>query len=426
MRTAADLGNARRGAESGPGEGATTASLALVDFHTQDPAESLALAPSAPYYLSFVFDSLDKPAESLRMLRDRVAALSQPVEGGGGNPPCRAGTSSRRATTRPSRWPGASASSVSRRGAGRGPGASSSRPCTGPSRTRPCSRRRNGSRAPDAEVLLFRAVSSLRLELPPGAGPHRSSSFSSERVSSLHGRVYTFIAARARLPAALRRAGPGPAGREERPRPGRLGPRHPPAGGSAPASIDPALVADGALVADLGNSYVSAGRAAAGARVHGEARRPAHGARRGPTRRSRRDGCIAGHGTTPAPFRGCERRADASSPRHSATVRAGSSWTSSSPSTRTDLPARRSARGGRLVGAIPSYFSDLLHSRIAELVAARKWRTLVGLWRALDAAGPADVRAQLSYLLAREMAGRGDPAASGRPARGAGGTVTSP
>ncbi len=50
-----------------------------------------------------------------------------------------------------------------------------------------------------------------------------------------------------------------------------------------------------------------------------------------------------------------------------------------------------------------SYFSDLLHSRIAELVTGREWKTLAGLWRALDTTGPDDVRAQLSYVLAREL-----------------------
>ncbi len=50
----------------------------------------------------------------------------------------------------------------------------------------------------------------------------------------------------------------------------------------------------------------------------------------------------------------------------------------------------------------PSTFSDLLQGRIAQLVSARRWKTLVELWAALETAGPADVRAQLSYLLARE------------------------
>jgi hypothetical protein len=51
----------------------------------------------------------------------------------------------------------------------------------------------------------------------------------------------------------------------------------------------------------------------------------------------------------------------------------------------------------------PSYFSDLLHGRVAELVSGREWKTLAGLWRALDTTGPDDVRAQLSYVLARQM-----------------------
>ena len=49
----------------------------------------------------------------------------------------------------------------------------------------------------------------------------------------------------------------------------------------------------------------------------------------------------------------------------------------------------------------PTYFTDILQKRIAELVTARSGRTLVGLWRSLDTSGPDEVRAQLSYVLAK-------------------------
>jgi soluble lytic murein transglycosylase len=49
----------------------------------------------------------------------------------------------------------------------------------------------------------------------------------------------------------------------------------------------------------------------------------------------------------------------------------------------------------------PTYFTDILQKRIAELVTTRKWTILEDLWSRLDARGPDEVRAQLSYLLAR-------------------------
>ena len=42
--------------------------LASVDFSSKDPSQALSLSPGAPYYLSFVFDSLDMPDQSLKML----------------------------------------------------------------------------------------------------------------------------------------------------------------------------------------------------------------------------------------------------------------------------------------------------------------------------------------------------------------------
>ena len=66
-----------------------------------------------------------------------------------------------------------------------------------------------------------------------------------------------------------------------------------------------------------------------------------------------------------------------------------------------DLPRQVAAEAAAWSDA--SYFSDLLQSSIAELITGREWKTLAGLWRALDTTGPDDVRAQLSYVLAREM-----------------------
>src|SRR5208337_2650937 len=117
---------------------------------------------------------------------------------------------------------------------------------------------------PDPEVTLFRAVSSLRLDLPQ-AHDLMMDLFLHERVSSLHGRAYTFIAAE---PSYLQKF----SARDQDLMAGKNSlvqgdwSRAIPLLEGVLSSIDPSDVADGALVADLGNSYVFAGRAAAGAR----------------------------------------------------------------------------------------------------------------------------------------------------------------
>jgi len=85
-----------------------------------------------------------------------------------------------------------------------------------------------------------------------------------------------------------------------------------------------------------------------------------------------------------------------------------------------DLPRQVGIEAG--TWSDPAFFADLLHSRVAELVAARKWRTLVGLWHALETAGPDEVRAQLSYLIAREWQVGAIPRLPGGPP-GAGGAA---
>jgi soluble lytic murein transglycosylase len=42
-----------------------------------------------------------------------------------------------------------------------------------------------------------------------------------------------------------------------------------------------------------------------------------------------------------------------------------------------------------------------LEKKIADWVTGKRWSTLAGLWRALQDTGPGDIRAQLSYVLAR-------------------------
>ena len=67
MRPAPDLGG-RRGDLKADLSKARYGTLANVDFSSQNPADALGLSPEAPYYLSFVFDGMGRPEQSLRML----------------------------------------------------------------------------------------------------------------------------------------------------------------------------------------------------------------------------------------------------------------------------------------------------------------------------------------------------------------------
>jgi soluble lytic murein transglycosylase-like protein len=390
------------------------ASLALVDFETRDPAESLALASSAPYYLSFVFDSLAKPAESLRMLEtawrrspspwkeeaailladryieqksyDKAIDLARKASAS----PVSAEVQERgrRVLVEALYWSKQDAAALQEAGK---------------------------LTNPDAEVLLFRAVSCLRLDLPE-AHDLIQQLFLKERVSSLHGRAYTFIV---NEPAYLQLFG----GLDQDLLAGKNALVQGDWSHAIPLlegvlrGMDPAQVADGSLVIDLGNSYVFAGRAAAGARfmeglvgrLTGPARVDAEEQAGRLYRRARE---------YPRALEWLRKTAaDASSPAQGDRAR----WLildilfATDP---PDLPRQVGSEAG--TWSDPAFFSDLLHSRIAELVAARKWRTLVGLWRALDAAGPGEVRAQLSYLIAREWQVGALPRLPGGPP-GAGG-----
>jgi soluble lytic murein transglycosylase len=178
------------------------------------------------------------------------------------------------------------------------------------------------------------------------------------------------------------------------------------------SSIDPAQVADGALVADLASSYVYAGRTPAGARfmetlalrLTGQARIDAE-EQAGRLLRRARDytRALQWLRTTAADAASTVQRDRARLLILDILFVIGS----------RDLPRQVEAEAATWSDA--SYFSDLLHSRIAELVAAREWSTLVGLWRALEAVGPDDVRAQLSYLLAREWQQGAIPRLPGGP-----------
>ncbi len=392
------------------------AALAQVDVSSQDPAESLGLSPSAPFYLSFVFDFLAKPAESMRMLEtawqrspspwkeeagillaqryveqksyDKAIEVARRVSSS--SVPAEVQQRGRRVLVEALYWSRQDAAAL---------------------------QEADRLSDPDSEVLLFRAVSSMRLDLPQ-AHDLVMELFLKERVSSLHGRAYTFIAAEPaylQLFSALDQdllAGKNALVQGD-------WSRAIPLLEGALVAMDPGRVADGTLVADLGNSYVYAGRTAAGARfmenlagrLTGEARADAEEQAGRLYRRAREYPRALTWLRSAA--------ADAASPAQSDRAR----WLildilfATDP---PDLPRQVGVEAPTWNDA--SFFSDLLHSRIAELVAGRRWRTLVGLWRALDAAGPDDVRAQLSYLLAREWQEGAIPRLPGGP-RGAGGAI---
>ena len=370
--------------------------LAQVDFSTRDPSEGLGLSPSAPFYLSFVFDSLDKPDESLRMLDTAWRRSPSPWKEEAGL------LLARRYIERKSYDQalgiarqiavGPAAADVQQKGRRLAVEA-----LYWTKQDAAVLKEADLLASPDAEVLLFRAVSSMRLKLPQ-ARDLTLQLFLHEPASSLHSRAYTFVAAE---PAYLQLFG----AQDQDLLAGKSAlvqgdwSRGIPLLESVAGAIDPALVADGTLVTDLGNSYVSAGRTDAGARVMeklvdrltGQARTDAEEQAGRLYRRARE------YGRAMPWLRAAAADADTPAQQDRARWQILDILFATAPD---DLPAKVAAEAPSWND--PSFFSDLLHSRIAELVAARSWRTLAGLWRALDSAGPPEVRAQLSYVMGRE------------------------
>ena len=373
----------------------TYAPLSSVDFATQNPGDSLALSADAPFYLASVFDTLQKPAEAMAMLslarsrspspwkeeaeillarrsialssydtavevsRDLVSSRTPDIEQRG-----------RRLLVESLYWSKDDAGVL---------------------------READKLLAPDAEVLLFRAVSSLRLGL---ASAHDlvMQLFLHERVSALHGRASTFIAADAgdlglfsdTEQALLSGKGSLAAGDW-----GKAIPLLE----SVVVSIDPASIADGVLVVDLGGAYLSASRLMPGAqfmeklstRLSGQARVDAL-EQAGRLYRKTRDFPRA-----LMQFRSVALEASTPAQRDRARWFIADILFETAP---IDLTARIAAES--LLWNDRSIFIDLLQDRIADLVAARAWKTLEGLWIGLRTTGPDVVCAQLSYLLARE------------------------
>ena len=369
--------------------------LASVDFSTQDPSQALSLSPGAPYYLSFVFDSLDMPDQALRMLELARARSPDPWKREAGV------LLGQRYNARKS-WP--QAIQVARRIL------STQQPPDVEQRARrvlvealywtqqdqEALQQADLLTNPDAEMLLFRGVSSLRLGLPAGHDLIMRL-FLRERVSGLHARFFTFLTGAPQYAEGFTDLEKNLiAAKNDL----FLGDWETgiPLLESVLSGLDPALSSSSSLVADLASAYLSSGRQAAGARflVRVSARL---------TGRARADALEQA---------GKIYRRMRAYPDAFATLRTALAAS-------TDADQRDRERwyivdmmiNGKSPDALalvdreissssdPGVFSDLLDDWISDLVGGRKWKSLLGLWGVVQVHGPQDVQARLAYILGR-------------------------
>ena len=369
--------------------------LAPVDLASQDPGEAFSLSPEAPFYLSFVFDTIDRPSQSLRMLEAAWSRSPSPWREEAGILLAQKYVSQRDygKAIDVARRLLASTGSLDREQRARRVFVEAlywSREDTA------ALEEATRLAAPDSEVLLFRAVSSLRLGLGTARGLMMQL-FLREKASALHGRAYAFLAAEPALLALF-------SAEEQDLMTARNAfvqgdwARGIPLMESVLGSMDPARLADGVLVVDLGNAYGYAGRQAAGAkfmeklavRLTGQARADAL-EQSGRLYRRAKD--------FPRALALLEAAAGESP---SAAQRDRAYWflldvriAQNSPGLTRWIESKAAAWSD------PGYFSDLLEKKIADWITGKRWSTLAGLWTALENTGPDDIRAQLSYVLAR-------------------------
>jgi soluble lytic murein transglycosylase-like protein/tetratricopeptide (TPR) repeat protein len=371
--------------------------LSTIDWAKEDPADALSLGPEAPFYLSFVLQSLDSPQAARRLLEvawtrggrpwkeeagalladalleekeyDRAIETARAVLVLRPTPGPPVAGNARRTLAEALYWNRddelALAEAV-RLGGG------------------------------DAEAQLFRAVSSLRLNRPE-ARELIFALFLREKISSLHGRVYSYLVSEPAFLALF-------SGVERDLLEGKYHfvqgswAKGIPLMERALGGMESARLAGSTVIAELGNSYSYSGRQAAGARFM-----EALSAR------------LAG------------------APRADALEQAGKLYRKAKEYQKALALLREAAEQTRLAAqadrarwfvldilftldaadlieqvasesarwSAPSYFSDLLEERIADLVAARNWGQLARLWNALEAKGPESVQAQLCYVLGR-------------------------
>ena len=369
--------------------------LASVDFSRQDPSEALSLSPGAPYYLSFVFDSLGMSDQALRMLELAWARCPDPWKK-------EAGVLLGQRYNAQKSWP--QAIQVAKRIL------STQQPPEVEQRAHrilvealywtqqdeETLRQADLLTSPDPEVLLFRGVSSLRLGLP-SAHDLILQLFLREHASALHTRFFTFLSGAPQyaegftdiekdLIAAKNDLvlGDWDAGV--------------PLMQSALSGLEPDRTAKSTLVMDLASAYQSSGRQLAGARflvgiasrLTGRARSDAleqagklyRRARAYPEAFATLRLAIAASGDLDQRDRERWYLVDMTIALHPADVLA---------EVEKELANAND----------PEYFSDVLDEWVSDLLGAGKWKTLIGLWKVVQAHGPSDVRARLAYVLGR-------------------------
>ena len=248
----------------------------------------------------------------------------------------------------------------------------------------------------DPEVLLFRAVSSMRLARPE-ARELFLALFLRQKMSALHGRAYSFLASE---PGFLAPFTPAERSLLEAKDQFMQG-----AWVKGIALMESALPAIGTsrlngstIFAELGNAYGYAGKQAAGARfIEGLAARLEGQARADALEQAGRLYRKAKeHQKAIAILRAAAEGARLTEQQDRVRWLVLDILFTTEPADMLEQVARDS-----VLWNVPSYFSDLLEERIADIVAARKWGELARLWKALETNGPAGIRAQLSYILAR-------------------------
>ncbi len=368
--------------------------LASVDFTTQDPGDSFAISPQAPFYLSFVFDSLDRPAQSLRMLELAWSRSPSPWKQEAGvflaqryvavksydkaidtarrllasSPAPAVAERARRALVEALYWNKDDAAVL-----------------------------QEAARlaAPDPEVLLFRAVSSLRLHLDTAPGLVLQL-FTRERASTLHGRVYTFLTAE---PAYLQLFTAGDqdllAAKDALSRSDWA--KGIPLMASVLGNLDASRITS-TLVLDLGVSCAAAGSFETGAelleqlapRLTGQVRVDALEQAGRLFHRARND------------VKAVPLLRAAAAEAASTFQRDRARWSlleivmgANAPGLLAQIETEAASWND------PSYFSDLLERKVAQLVAEKSWRTLVRFRDTAQKIGLPELYAELSYIVAR-------------------------
>jgi soluble lytic murein transglycosylase-like protein len=374
--------------------------LASLDLRTRDVSPALDLGPGAPYCLSIIFDKLKQPDVSRRLLELAWIRSADPWKTEAGMALGRAYVSEKslEAAIKTARelislTKGKPAEAQARRILVEALyWSQDDKAALAESELLPPG---------DAEVALFRAVGSLRLGKENVRGLFFDL-FLRQRTSSIHARAYLYLSSdtawwdmfsdlEKELFAAKY------AFQQEDWTKGI------PAMEGVAARLSPSQIAGTPILIELGAAYLSAGMAARGAAFMEKLGRSLTG-------EALLDALEAGGK--------CARKI----PDYSkALARFSSLAAGTADRGRQDkarwyiLDALIAMRPADLMDRIskesalwndPSYFADLLEELISREVADRKWQNLIALDSALGQRCPAGIKARLSYILARALAGR--------------------